>query len=92
MLGRHGVEMIASRVENEGIVVNLLEFDVRYGQGMLFSPPRPVRQEALRGAPARGEGVARERNAGDDRLAARVAERGGGRGGLGLASPVLDPA
>ena len=105
LLSRHGVELIASRVENEGSVVDLLDFDVRYGQGLLFSPPRPVRQEALRGAANRGEGVARERAAnrgegvareraaGDDRPAARAAERAGGGGRFGqLTRGVLDPA
>jgi cyclic-di-GMP phosphodiesterase TipF (flagellum assembly factor) len=29
------------------MVVDLLEYDVRFGQGFLFSPPRPVRPEAL---------------------------------------------
>jgi cyclic-di-GMP phosphodiesterase TipF (flagellum assembly factor) len=28
-------------------VVDLLDYDVRFGQGFLFSPPRPVRQDAL---------------------------------------------
>ena len=31
-------------------MVDLLEYDVRFGQGFLFSQPRPVRAEALRGA------------------------------------------
>ena len=31
------------------MVVDLLDFDVRFGQGFLFSPPRPVRVEALQG-------------------------------------------
>jgi len=95
LLSRHGIELIASRIESEGSVVDLLDFDVRYGQGFLFSPPRPVRQEALRGAPDRGEGVARERAVGDDSPAARAAERAGGRskGGLGqFARSVFDPA
>jgi cyclic-di-GMP phosphodiesterase TipF (flagellum assembly factor) len=30
--------------------VELLDFDLRFGQGFLFSPPRPVRAEALQGA------------------------------------------
>ena len=32
------------------MVVDLLDYDVRFGQGFLFSPPRPVRAEALEGA------------------------------------------
>ena len=30
--------------------VDLLDYDVRFGQGFLFSPPRPVRAEALQTA------------------------------------------
>jgi cyclic-di-GMP phosphodiesterase TipF (flagellum assembly factor) len=33
-------------------VVDLLDYDVRFGQGFLFSPPRPVRADALHGVPA----------------------------------------
>ena len=29
------------------MVLDLLDYDVRFGQGFLFSPPRPVRAEAL---------------------------------------------
>ena len=49
LLGRFGISLIAERLEAEAQVVDLLEYDVRYGQGFLFSPPRPVRTEALRG-------------------------------------------
>src|SRR5262249_12068863 len=57
LLGRFGVDLIAEKIESEGIVVDLLDFDVRFGQGFLFSPPRPVRTEVLQGltdAPAVG--------------------------------------
>jgi cyclic-di-GMP phosphodiesterase TipF (flagellum assembly factor) len=49
LLGRFGIDLIADRIESEAAVVDLLDYDVRYGQGFLFSPPRPVRQEALHG-------------------------------------------
>lgn len=49
LLGRFGISLIAERIEAEAQVVDLLEYDVRFGQGFLFSPPRPVRPEALRG-------------------------------------------
>lgn len=52
LLGRHGISLIAERIEAEAVVVDLLDFDVRYGQGFLFSPPRPVRAEALLGSAA----------------------------------------
>jgi cyclic-di-GMP phosphodiesterase, flagellum assembly factor TipF len=47
LLGRFGIDLIADRIESEGMVVDLLDYDVRFGQGFLFSPPRPVRAEAL---------------------------------------------
>jgi len=47
LLARYGIEVIADRVETEAVVVDLLDYDLRYGQGFLFSQPRPVRAEAL---------------------------------------------
>lgn len=49
LLARSGIDLIAERIENENMVVDLLEYDVRFGQGFLFSAPRPVRAEALHG-------------------------------------------
>ncbi len=46
-LGRVGIDLIADRIELEASVVDLIDSDVRYAQGFLFSPPRPVRAEAL---------------------------------------------
>jgi cyclic-di-GMP phosphodiesterase, flagellum assembly factor TipF len=52
LVGRFGIDLIAERIEAEGTVVDLLDYDVRFGQGFLFSPPRPVRAEALQGVDA----------------------------------------
>jgi cyclic-di-GMP phosphodiesterase, flagellum assembly factor TipF len=49
LLGRFGIDLVAERIEGEATVVDLLDYDVRFGQGFLFSPPRPVRAEALHG-------------------------------------------
>jgi cyclic-di-GMP phosphodiesterase TipF (flagellum assembly factor) len=57
LLGRFGIDLIADHIESEGIVVDLLDYDVRFGQGFLFSPPRPVRNEALQGFGEQGEAV-----------------------------------
>ena len=46
MLGRFGIDLVAERIEGERAVVDLLDYDVRFGQGFLFSPPRPLRPEA----------------------------------------------
>ena len=51
LLARSGIDLIGERVESENMVVDLLDYDVRFGQGFLFSPPRPVRAEALQGDP-----------------------------------------
>lgn len=50
LLARSGIDLIAEWIENEMTVVDLLDYDVRFGQGFLFSPPRPVRAEALQGS------------------------------------------
>src|SRR6185437_12285844 len=47
LLGRFGMDLVAEHIESEARVVELLDYDVRFGQGFLFSPPRPVRQDAL---------------------------------------------
>jgi cyclic-di-GMP phosphodiesterase TipF (flagellum assembly factor) len=60
LLSRFGIDLIAEKIENEGSVVDLLDYDVRFGQGFLFSPPRPVRAEALQGIADRGDLVTRE--------------------------------
>jgi cyclic-di-GMP phosphodiesterase TipF (flagellum assembly factor) len=51
LLGRFGIDLIVDRIENENSVMELLDHDVRYGQGPLFSAPRPVRAEALQTMP-----------------------------------------
>jgi cyclic-di-GMP phosphodiesterase TipF (flagellum assembly factor) len=55
LLGRFGIDLIADHIENESTVVDLLDYDVRFGQGLLFSPPRPVRAEALQGVSETGK-------------------------------------
>jgi len=51
LLGRFGIDLIAEKIEGERAVVDLLDYDVRFGQGFLFAPPRPLRSE---GASATG--------------------------------------
>ena len=47
LLGRFGIDLIAERIEGERAVVDLLDFDVRFGQGFLFAAPRPLRPDAV---------------------------------------------
>ncbi|OKO80909.1 EAL domain-containing protein [Bradyrhizobium sp. AS23.2] len=51
LLGRFGIDLVAERIEGERAVIDLLDYDVRFGQGFLFAPPRPLRPE---GASATG--------------------------------------
>jgi len=46
LLGRFGIDLIAEKIEGERAVVDLLDYDVRFGQGFLFAPPRPLRSES----------------------------------------------
>jgi cyclic-di-GMP phosphodiesterase, flagellum assembly factor TipF len=54
-LGRFGIDLIADRIENENTVIDLLDYDVRFGQGVLFSPPRPLRAGVLEGADVKAD-------------------------------------
>ena len=44
---RHGVELIAEKVESERQVVDVLDLDIGHGQGHLFGEPRPIRDAVL---------------------------------------------
>jgi cyclic-di-GMP phosphodiesterase TipF (flagellum assembly factor) len=46
LLLRNGVNLIAERVEDEKTVVQLLEYNVDFGQGYLFGEPRAIRDIA----------------------------------------------
>ncbi len=88
LLGRFGIDLIADRIEGEGTVVDLLDFDVRFGQGVLFSPPRPVKADVLQGISDRSPPPRREppgpveapRTVGEAVLAAREAAAAEPRG------------
>lgn len=54
LFARFGIDLAVEGIETESVVVDLLDYDVRLGQGTLFSPPRPVRAEVLSGAEPAG--------------------------------------
>jgi cyclic-di-GMP phosphodiesterase TipF (flagellum assembly factor) len=58
LLQRHGLNLIAERVEDEKTVVQLLEYGVDFAQGYLFGEPRAVRDEVLKEAPSAERGPA----------------------------------
>ena len=50
LLERHGLNLIAERVEDEKTVVQLLDYSVDFAQGYLFGEPRAVRDDSLKSA------------------------------------------
>ncbi len=48
LLGRHGLNLIAERVEDERTVLQLLDYGVDFAQGFLFGEPRAVRDDSLK--------------------------------------------
>ncbi|MET0313122.1 MAG: EAL domain-containing protein, partial [Hansschlegelia sp.] len=46
LMARHGIELIATHVEEERTVPELLDMDVKAGQGFLFGGARPVRPQS----------------------------------------------
>jgi cyclic-di-GMP phosphodiesterase TipF (flagellum assembly factor) len=44
---RHGVDMIAERIEDEETVVEVLDLDAPYGQGHLFGAPRAIKDSLM---------------------------------------------
>ncbi|MBO0756821.1 MAG: EAL domain-containing protein, partial [Bradyrhizobiaceae bacterium] len=55
LLWRSGVELIGEKIDSEEVVVDLLDYVVKYGQGLLFSPPRPVRADIMQAIGDRSE-------------------------------------
>jgi cyclic-di-GMP phosphodiesterase TipF (flagellum assembly factor) len=73
LLARSGIDLIAERIESESTVIDLLDYDVKFGQGFLFSPPRPVRAEALGNA---DDGEPGKGNPGKDMAGKDMAAKG----------------
>jgi cyclic-di-GMP phosphodiesterase TipF (flagellum assembly factor) len=44
---RHGIDLIAERVEHEATVVDVLELDTPYAQGHLFGAPRAIKDSLM---------------------------------------------
>lgn len=47
VFARYGIDLIAERIEEEAMVVEVLELDIAFGQGHLFGAPRPVKDEVI---------------------------------------------
>lgn len=47
LFARYGIDLMADKIERESDVVEVLDLDIGYGQGHLFSPPRAIRADVL---------------------------------------------
>lgn len=47
LMARYGMNLIVDMIEKERSVVDVLDFNVDFGQGYLFGSPRPVRDEVI---------------------------------------------
>lgn len=46
-LARGSVQLVAEEVEDDPMVADMLDLGIGFGQGVVFSPPRPVRPEVF---------------------------------------------
>ncbi len=46
-LERYGIKLIISKIEDERSLASVLNYNIKLGQGFLFSEPRPVRPEVF---------------------------------------------
>jgi len=49
-LDQHGIDLIVERIESERMLLDLLDFNIDYGQGYLFGEPRPSKDPGLKGS------------------------------------------
>ena len=48
-LDQQGIDLIVERIESERMLLDLLDFNIDYGQGYLFGEPRPSKDPGLKG-------------------------------------------
>lgn len=46
-LARGSIQLVAEEVEDDPMVADMLDLGIAFGQGIVFSPPRPVRPEVF---------------------------------------------
>ncbi len=47
VFSRYGVTVVAEKIEDEASVVEILEYDIPYGQGHVFGAPRPIKSSLM---------------------------------------------
>jgi cyclic-di-GMP phosphodiesterase, flagellum assembly factor TipF len=88
LLGRFGIDLIAERIEGERAVVDLLDYDVRFGQGFLFAPPRPLRPEAVSATGGTPSNKGQESNTQESKIQEAAAQESQGTNGSGKTATI----
>ena len=73
LLSRSGIKLIAERIEDERAVVQLLEYNLDFGQGYLFGQPRPIKELAEVNDPRAKDAAAADAGPQSEGLARRLA-------------------
>ncbi|MFN3912091.1 EAL domain-containing protein [Hyphomonas sp.] len=47
VFSRYGITMIAEKIEDEASVLEILEYEIAYGQGHVFGAPRPIKASLM---------------------------------------------
>jgi cyclic-di-GMP phosphodiesterase TipF (flagellum assembly factor) len=47
VFSRYGITMVAEKMEDEASVVEILEYEIPYGQGHVFGAPRPIKASLM---------------------------------------------
>ena len=47
VFSRYGITMIAEKLEDEATVLDVLEYDIPFGQGHVFGSPRPIKSSLM---------------------------------------------
>ncbi|MFN4225783.1 MAG: EAL domain-containing protein [Hyphomonas sp.] len=47
VMSRYGITLIAEKIEDEASVVEILEYEIPYGQGHVFGAPRPIKASLM---------------------------------------------
>ena len=47
LMSRYGITLIAEKIEDEASVIEILEYEITYGQGHVFGAPRPIKASLM---------------------------------------------
>jgi cyclic-di-GMP phosphodiesterase, flagellum assembly factor TipF len=47
VMSRYGITLVAEKIEDEASVIEILEYDIPYGQGHVFGSPRPIKASLM---------------------------------------------